>query len=1297
MVKFSKRLALILVVFLAFQLVLPGNFFWQNAGGYSDERDAIVEKQLAEIISDNESKGELKEQEREAGLEELVEEKEGREQGVFPEEIEETEEGGFIEKNRVTEQGGFQEENEEKEQYELAEEKEGTEAVGFDVVNYDCDGNIVSVAKKGIYVSEEGFHEYEYVENLPPKIISEPVTFFEIDKRKGELQLLDLSNWKAINLADGLKANWVVDATGTEVLQTVNSVPSVIISDIELTNDVMEGIWRVDTGNDDDFMGFAFGYQDEGHFYLFDWKQQDQSISNRMGLQGMCVKVVNTDETLSEYDFWNTAGVGEHIKTLYSNRISYKDYTDYGFTLKFQPGRFQITIKEGETVIETIEIEDDTYTTGKFGFYNCSQEMVRYKGFQREDLTRGEYVYNVDVLNYSGSSLKYSLLESPATMQIDKDTGKITWLLTEEDEGEHRVTVKVENEEGLYDTQSFTIKVVTDAVAPTVPGNLKIIEKDGASVTLNWNESYDNIKVSGYSIYRDGKIIATVDASSQTYTDIVEPGAYRYFVTAFDPSGNESGSSNEVIFDCEKPSRPGNVVRTNATVSTITISWEPSYDLTGVKGYKVYRDGEMIGVAEEEYFTDSGLEPDTVYTYAVKAFDGYENESEISGKLTAATKADTEPPTVPENLRILLQTGTSIIFNWSESEDNFKVAGYEIYRNGEHVGNSNVPSYTDAGVSAGTTYTYTVRAFDGAGNYSNFSSELIGIPMMPKIVGTEPLDEETIGGLSEKVYVYFLDSGNMTGSSALFEYSRDGITWSKFDSEVHGPNRKDPVTLYFYSNWDLESLKSGDYMVRCTVYDADGNSDERIVSYRVDRTPPEKVKNLNAISDSSSVVLTWDASEIDIPEDDIAPVVLGISPVDGTTFGKNAKITGLFASPYTTNIILMWNDVYDDDFAYFSVEQKDSLDGEYKKAGTIDNRLRMNTVDFMKEEKPKKLMEVTAVGNGWVRLNDESTNLPQNYKDSFEYGTEIKLTAIPDRDSEFAYWEDISNGRMISTNPVYRTIITSGENIKAVFYKKATEETEVFTVVFKDRGGRILKSTNVAKNQPAIPPKDPVMTGYQFVGWDRDFSSVTSNMVISPVFKRLPDKYIVTVEGGRLITGETKGEYKFDMPVKVVANEEEEGMKFSHWTMDGRKVSLEPEYVFFMPKKDIVLTAVFVEDAEIIDTAPFITLSENVIVNKDDKTMIFVANRSVGEGYTLIESGVILLKAGADYEGEITLGTENILRGRIHNDSTDQFYVRKINVADGDIWYGRAYLIYEDGDGNIFTVYSENTAKGIMK
>ena len=160
-------------------------------------------------------------------------------------------------------------------------------------------------------------------------------------------------------------------------------------------------------------------------------------------------------------------------------------------------------------------------------------------------------------------------------------------------------------------------------------------------------------------------------------------------------------------------------------------------------------------------------------------------------------------------------------------------------------------------------------------------------------------------------------------------------------------------------------------------------------------------------------------------------------------------------------------------------------------------------VGFTQEEKSKRLLEVTAVGSGEIRLNDEVMNLPQNYKDSFEYGTKIKLTAIPDTSSEFAYWEEVNTGRLISTNPVYKTIITAGENIKAVFYKKVTEETNEFTVVFKDRGGRILKSTNVSKNQSAIPPKEPAMTGYQFVGWDTDFSNVTSNMIISPVFKRL--------------------------------------------------------------------------------------------------------------------------------------------------------------------------------------------------
>lgn len=44
------------------------------------------------------------------------------------------------------------------------------------------------------------------------------------------------------------------------------------------------------------------------------------------------------------------------------------------------------------------------------------------------------------------------------------------------------------------------------------------------------------------------------------------------------------------------------------------------------------------------------------------------------------------------------------------------------------------------------------------------------------------------------MYVYFADSGNMTGSSAVFEYSKDGSDWKKFDGLVYGPYKK--IQLY---------------------------------------------------------------------------------------------------------------------------------------------------------------------------------------------------------------------------------------------------------------------------------------------------------------------------------------------------------------------------------------------------------------------------------------------------------------------------------------------------------------------
>ncbi|HOJ10322.1 MAG TPA: leucine-rich repeat protein [Clostridiales bacterium] len=354
------------------------------------------------------------------------------------------------------------------------------------------------------------------------------------------------------------------------------------------------------------------------------------------------------------------------------------------------------------------------------------------------------------------------------------------------------------------------------------------------------------------------------------------------------------------------------------------------------------------------------------------------------------------------------------------------------------------------------------------------------------------------------------------------------------------------------------------------------------------------------------------------------------------------------------------------------------------------------TPDFIKM--PASYLEVTAVGGGSVTLNSETTSLPANYKCLHAKDAPIQLTATPDEGYVFAYWEDVRTSSIISTNSIYECIMGAGVSVKAVFYKNPTEASDAYTVVFKDISGKILQSANVAKGTEASPPPaTPALTGYVFTGWDQDFSQVASNMIVSARYMRAPDAYTITVIGGEFSTGGTTGEFQFDMLVTVKADTAPAGQKFSHWEQDGVKVSSDSTYRFFAPMKATALAAVFVdENAPIIET-PFIVLSNDVLMDTENKTMIFTANRYVPADYTLVESGMMLLNSNVPPADELTLETENALRGRIKNDSTDQFYVRKSNINTGDTWYARAYLIYQDASGNIITVYSENTVNIVMK
>ncbi|WP_442815647.1 glycoside hydrolase family 6 protein [Streptomyces sp. NBC_01795] len=83
---------------------------------------------------------------------------------------------------------------------------------------------------------------------------------------------------------------------------------------------------------------------------------------------------------------------------------------------------------------------------------------------------------------------------------------------------------------------------------------------------------------------------------------------------------------------------------------------------------------------------------------------------------------DTRAPSVPAGLTVSGTTADSVSLAWSASTDDTGVAGYDVYRNGVKAGGTSATSYTDTGLTASTSYSYTVRSRDTAGNVSAASS-----------------------------------------------------------------------------------------------------------------------------------------------------------------------------------------------------------------------------------------------------------------------------------------------------------------------------------------------------------------------------------------------------------------------------------------------------------------------------------------------------------------------------------------------------------------------------------------------
>lgn len=279
-------------------------------------------------------------------------------------------------------------------------------------------------------------------------------------------------------------------------------------------------------------------------------------------------------------------------------------------------------------------------------------------------------------------------------------------------------------EESTFDVVAAPFVILDPIPSPTKAVTVVVSGKTLPNALVKVKYTYNGTTV-------DLDIVTANETGEFIIEDISLDGEGSYTFAAAASLNDLTGEESDpviVVIDRTAPGKPENLQGEAQDQSHIQLTWSAPSD-EDVAGYRIIRDGVLIHEVDKEtlQFLDSGLEEGVEYSYEVIAVDRAGNESLASTvKVKTLATGDTVPPTAPGNPRAVAIAG-SINIEWDEATDNIKVVGYRIYRSidggpEELLAETQELNYTDTGLEAETTYTYTITAIDGANNESPRSS-----------------------------------------------------------------------------------------------------------------------------------------------------------------------------------------------------------------------------------------------------------------------------------------------------------------------------------------------------------------------------------------------------------------------------------------------------------------------------------------------------------------------------------------------------------------------------------------------